>query len=252
MRILTLDIGNTAVKCTVFRDGRALGSSFLFERIPELLGPFFNQVGADAGIYCNVAGDAREFVKRIESLAGIEIMEFTHSTPVPIGIEYSTPGTLGLDRIAAAVGALLEADSALVVDAGTAITLDVVGDKSFKGGNISPGLDMRFRALHEFTSRLPLLGISTQEPPRFGDSTSSAIMAGVIQGSVAEIISAFNDARELYPDARLIMTGGNALELSRFIKVRGVEVETNPDLVGRGLEEILLYSKLNSFFSEHE
>ncbi len=252
MRILTLDIGNTAVKCTVFQDGRALGSSVLFERIPELLRPFFSQVSPDAGIYCNVAGDAHDFVKKIEILTGIVIMEFTRSTPVPIDIEYSTPETLGLDRIAAAVGALLEADSALVVDAGTAITLDVVAEKSFKGGNISPGVDLRFRSLHEFTSRLPLEHFNDSKLPAFGNSTSTAIQAGVINGVVGEIISAYDKVRELYHDARLLLTGGDAPNLSRLILERGIDAETYPSLVGRGLEEILLYSKLNSFLSKHE
>lgn len=242
MSVLTLDIGNSAVKCMALKDGEMLGSIALTDRDPELIEPFIRQFEVQVGIFCNVAGDASAFVKGIEDISGIKIVEFNHSTPVPIRIEYSTPGTLGLDRIAAAVGALATTESALVVDAGTAITLDVVAERSFKGGNISPGVDLRFRSLHEFTSRLPLEHCDGRDLLRFGDSTSMAIRSGVLHGVVAEIISTYNDMRTLYPEARVILTGGNAPMLARLINEKGISADLLPSLVGRGLEEILKYN----------
>ena len=103
-------------------------------------------------------------------------MRLSHETPLPIGVEYATPSTLGLDRIAAAAGASLVAEEALVVDAGTAVTLDIVSAIVSSEG-ISPRMRLRFRSLNRFTSRLPLVS-ATGDIPTFGYDTETAIRAG--------------------------------------------------------------------------
>ena len=110
------------------------------------------------------------------------------STPVPIGNAYLTPETLGADRLAAAVGAveLTGGGDCVIVDFGTAITIDLVTDGVFRGGCISPGLRMRFRALRDYTSRLPECS-PTDIDTEIGRSTREAIEQGVMQGVRYEI-----------------------------------------------------------------
>ena len=119
---------------------------------------------------------------------GVEVLEMNSLTPVPIGNDYLTPETLGVDRLAAAVGAVevLGLRDALIVDFGTAITIDLVENGVFRGGNISPGVRTRFRALHDYTSRLPECE-ATDEILRLGRSTRQAIEQGVMEGITHEI-----------------------------------------------------------------
>ena len=108
----------------------------------------------------------------------------SHKSKLPFKIEYETPDTLGTDRIAGVAGAfnLFPRSELLVIDAGTAITYDFLSEGVYKGGNISPGLNMRFKALNEFTGKLPLV-ITSDNFTNPGRNTADAILAGVIIGS---------------------------------------------------------------------
>lgn len=128
---------------------------------------------------------------------------------LPITIGYSTPETLGADRIAAAAGAhaLFPQDDCIVFDFGTAITIDFITRKGhFMGGNISPGMRMRFEAMHHFTNKLPLVSPSTPEMPA-GTSTSSAINSGIVLGIMFEV----QKYAETFPGHKIIFTGGDAI-----------------------------------------
>ena len=147
-------------------------------------------------------------------------LELNYLTPVPIKNQYKTPHTLGLDRLAAAIGAceLFPGKDLLVIDAGTAVTFDLIeSNGTFKGGNISPGLRSRFRALHEFTKKLPLIE-ETEEYPVIGQTTEEAIRAGVINGMVFEMDGTIDLLRENWPDLQPLLTGGDALFFERRLK----------------------------------
>lgn len=165
---------------------------------------------------------------------------FSANTPIPIRNDYGTPQTLGYDRLAAAVGAatLFPNENVLLIDMGTAIKYDFVSaDGAFKGGIISPGMKIRFRALHTFTKKLPLLeadGI----PPLVGNTTKSCIQSGVVNGIVAEL----NGIIERYAknnDLRIIITGGDAPFFESQIKYPKFAI---PNLVLVGLNRILQYN----------
>ena len=121
---------------------------------------------------------------------------FDHNTPVPIINCYDTPQTLGQDRLAAAVGAksLCPNENLLIIDAGSAITYDFVSDKGeYMGGNIAPGLKMRFTMLQRMTKKLPLVEVEENELiPLFGKNTRDAIAAGVIRGVAYEVSSVYS------------------------------------------------------------
>ena len=170
---------------------------------------------------------------------GLWVLEMNSLTPVPIGNDYLTPATLGVDRLAAAVGVVdMGYDNCLIVDFGTAITIDLVENGIFRGGNISPGVRTRFRALHDYTQRLPECN-PTEEVLPLGRTTSQAIEQGVMQGIVNEIegyISAFSKKNA---KITLIFTGGDA---KFFVKRIKNAIFAKWDPVVCGLNRILEYN----------
>ena len=154
--------------------------------------------------------------------------------------DYASPETLGADRLAAAVGAAYccKGHDLLIVDAGTCITYDYVSAEGhYLGGNISPGLGMRLRALHEQTARLPLVN-ADGEIERIGSNTINAIRAGVLQGVDYEITGYIRTMMRRKPDARIFLTGGNGYRFAQE-----TEVERNDALVEIGLNCILQYQQ---------
>ncbi len=164
----------------------------------------------------------------------------TNETPIPIKILYETPKTLGRDRIAVCVGAnyLMPNANLLVIDVGTAITFDIVNSRNqYVGGNISLGIDMRRRALHTFTAKLPLIEVD-DEAKLIGTTTETAISSGIIYGIAGEINSFIAAVAEVYPNLSVFLTGGSAKCFEKRIKSK-IFAERN--LVHIGLNRILNY-----------
>jgi type III pantothenate kinase len=172
-------------------------------------------------------------------------IELDANTPLPLENCYKTKETLGKDRIAAVVGAfdLYPHKNILIIDAGTAITYDILNDKrQYLGGNISPGIDMRFKALNQFTGKLPL--VSQQKYNKlFGTSTENAIRAGVQNGVIFEVDRAIDTFKEFYNNLKVIITGGNAEFFEKKLK-NSFFVHFN--LIAMGLNRILEYNRQNS------
>jgi len=162
-----------------------------------------------------------------------QFIELDHLTPLPIANLYETPETLGKDRIAAAVGAneLFPNQNVLVIDAGTAITYDFVSaENQYLGGNISPGLQMRFKALNRFTDKLPLVDSSAYFS-EIGKNTKEAIRGGVQNGILFEIEKTIEIFAEKYEDLQVILTGGDSAFLSQMLNA-DVLVHLNLTLIG--------------------
>ena len=175
---------------------------------------------------------------------------FDHNTPVPIVNRYDTPHTLGQDRLAAAVGAksLCPDENLLIIDAGSAITYDFVSDKGeYMGGNIAPGLKMRFTMLQRMTKKLPLVEVEENELiPLFGKNTRDAIAAGVIRGIAYEVKGYMRTLSEKVPHFQTFLTGGNAPYILNNVRTsrtekRDIRVEKNLVLIG--LNTILIFNK---------
>lgn len=238
---LIVDIGNTRVKLAVTRDGEiveeAAAETLASTRIDALLSAW---PGVERAIVCSTRGDgaaAAELVRRRVA----QTIEFTAATPVPIGVAYATPATLGRDRLAAAVGAatLFPGRNVLVADFGTALTVDLVtADGTFRGGAISPGMRTRFRALHDYTASLPLVG-PTDDGRLSGDTTESAVALGVMNGMTFEIEGYIREMSEIFGDLCVIFTGGDA---KHFVKRIKNTIFANWNLVVCGLDRILEYN----------
>ena len=175
---------------------------------------------------------------------------FDHMTPVPITNRYDSPQTLGQDRLAAAVGAkkLCPQENLLIIDAGSAITYDFVSEEGeYLGGNIAPGLKMRFMMLKQMTKKLPLVEVDENELiPLFGKNTRDAIAAGVIRGVAYEVKGYMRTISEKMPHFQTFLTGGNApyvLNNVRTSLTEKRELRYEKNLVLIGLNEILVFNK---------
>jgi type III pantothenate kinase len=181
--------------------------------------------------------DTPDFIIDLATLNIPFIHILSHNSKLPFRNEYQTPETLGSDRIAAIAGAYFHfpGKKVLVIDAGSAITYDFLAGKAYKGGNISPGISMRFKALHKFTSKLPLASTTVKfySP---GRNTIEAITAGVINGIVYEINEYIRTFEKKHSEIVVVLTGGD----SGYLKDRlNYKVNYMPDIVIDGLNYIL-------------
>ncbi len=236
----TVDRGNTVTKLALWRgeilERMALEENFCMPAVMSFLS------GADdvAGVaYCSVATcDDVEWLRDISPL----FINLDASIPLPLSIGYATPATLGADRIAGAVGAwsLTGGGDILVVDAGTAVTYDVVSGDRYLGGNIAPGLKMRLDSLHRFTRRLPWVEVPVEIncAPIPGITTADAMTRGALFGIVAETAYYRNC---LPSGAKVVMTGGDSKLLRSVMPWDDVIVDDM--LVSKGLNRILSYNE---------
>jgi type III pantothenate kinase len=165
----------------------------------------------------------------------------SHVTPLPITLDYSTPETLGRDRIATAVGAgtLFPGKTSLVVDAGTCITADVVTlGKIFSGGYIAPGIHLRWKAMHEHTAALPLIE-DYPEPRLIGRSTAEAVGIGGAMTAILELEGFVHRLTADYGEINVILTGGDAEYIFRNTRTA---IHLRPNLLMEGLREIQNYN----------
>jgi type III pantothenate kinase len=233
---LVIDSGNTRFKAAIFSGTRLEERhSFLIEE--ELKG-FLNHHTFNSAIVSSVSLDGNKMLGWINAT---KIFLLTPSLPLPIQIQYKTPQTLGVDRIAAVCGGLelFPERDALVIDAGTCITYDFIDrHKNYGGGAISPGIEMRFEALHTFTERLPLVS-KTGDLKLIGDSTETCIRSGVLNGAIAEMEGIITNYKQLYPDLGVVLCGGDSFFFENKLKPT---IFAAPDLVLSGLNRILLHN----------
>jgi type III pantothenate kinase len=244
---LVIDIGNTLTKLAWFDQGEIVESLRLEQPVPRNFLGVVRKRPAEAAILSSVgttSGDMdRDWEKDLRNLIVLD-----HRTPLPFKLVYKTPETLGRDRIAACAGAwhLYPGHPLVIMDLGTAITIDFISaDGEYPGGNISPGMYTRFKALHAFTAKLPLVEHDPSFPP-FGTDTRSAIASGVQEGIVFELNGYVEDFMTRYPGCKFIMTGGDA---SLFMSRLNGTIIHMPELVLKGLNCILEY---NLSFGRHD
>lgn len=241
MKRLIIDIGNTRCKWTIFEGQEMQQVHFASEFSATLLGHIFSE---NQEIKEAILSSVRDFPSECRDILTLQtdfFIELSHHTPVPIVNRYKTPETLGLDRLAAAIGAaaLYPGKPLLVIDAGTAITIDFVSaNNEYLGGNISPGIETRFRALNQFTGKLPLVELS-EKFDAIGTDTRSAIRAGVQQGVLFEIESYIRLFSTQHPDLIPIIAGGHATFIQSQLKATVILQE---HLTLLGLYEILKHN----------
>ena len=221
---LVVDIGNTLVKLAVFDDGRLVAQRCAERLLPSMLDDLLSGRRAAKAVVASTRGATGDAAETVRPFADY-LLEFTPQTPVPIGNAYRTPETLGRN--------------VLIVDFGTAVTIDLVtADNTFRGGCISPGMTMRFRALHDYTAALPLCGPAEDERLQ-GLATEDAVRLGVMNSLTFEIEGYIARMREKIDDLCVIFTGGDAKYFAKRIKNT---IFANCNLVFCGLDRILEYN----------
>lgn len=237
---LVIDIGNTKAKVAVFNDNTLVdvfrSSNQSLDCLPEILSRF----PIRQGILASVIDLTKEITEQLSNLT-FPIIRFNSETPLPIKNLYATPKTLGSDRLAAVIGAYDSnpGKNLLVIDAGTAITYDYMNKHGeYLGGNISPGKDIRFKALNHFTGKLPLISEDGTRVP-LGIDTETAIREGVLSGMNFEIKGYIESFKEKYPDLLVFLTGGDGFLFETNLKNH---IFADSFLVLKGLNRILNYN----------
>ncbi|MBR3615373.1 MAG: type III pantothenate kinase [Bacteroidaceae bacterium] len=234
---LIVDIGNNSSKYYLFNGKQLVLHSRRNNGTSGILSEWNKEFEIEKVIVSSVI-DLDDAARKEFGILGCPVLWFNSGTPTPLSIDYSTPHTLGSDRLAAATGAWNEAPGhdMLVIDCGSAITIDFVDRCGhYRGGNISPGIKMRLMALHDYTSRLPLIE-KEGETPVMGHDTETAIRSGVIRGICHEIEGYITEYREKYGDVLVFLTGGDEKSLKNSIKS---SIFADKYLVAKGLNCIL-------------
>ncbi len=249
---LIFDLGNTNKKMVVLPPG---------ELSPEAFSEMQDQIVSSPEISIQ---SVREFTSKfpsIEACIVASVIPFPasvtgwlrkrfrytgldHATPLPVRNLYNSPETLGKDRLAAAVAgfSMYPEQPVLVVSAGTAITYDLVtASGEYLGGGISPGMNMRFRALHTFTKQLPLLSYSEIDF-LVGNDTDRSVLTGVINGMAAEMEGMIARYTEEYPGIKVVLSGG---DLNYFVNRLKISIFALPNIVIYGLHQILAFNEPN-------
>lgn len=235
--IIAIDSGNTASKVGVFEHANLVA---IHEKTSydDLIG-LVRKLDPARIIICSVKIPVSDFIR---DLPADKLFLFDHQTAFPVRILYRTPQTLGLDRIALAVGAWTEfpGRNILVIGTGTCITYDFINSRGeYLGGGISPGIHMRLRSLHQFTANLPLVEFSA-DPPVIGDSSKNSILSGVVHGTLEEISGFIRYYRNNFKDLNVILSGGDVKFFESKLKD---SIFAIPNLVLKGLYSLYTYNE---------
>ena len=241
---LIIDVGNSFVKLAVFKGSslltvdRVRADEFLaavekkFTTYPDIRDTIVSSVGKL---------DEKDLLA-LQVFAPVHIL--THQSKIPFDNQYSTPHTLGVDRLALVTAAYsrYSMTNCLVIDAGTCITYDLITDQGvYLGGGISPGIDMRFKAMHHFTRKLPMIEHRDFDG-LIGDSTETSMISGVMNGVVNEMEGVITDYSEKFKLLTVILTGGDSLFLSKRLKST---IFAHSNFLLEGLNYILELNKRN-------
>lgn len=237
---LCIDWGNTLVKAAIFVKGE-LTESFSFD--PETaengIGGLINECQPSYAIISSVTSASADTENMLESTVK-RLIKMDDRTPTPVMNAYSSD-TVGADRLAMAVGAnsMFPDKNNLVVCLGTCVTYNFVQNtRTFRGGAISPGLHMRLRSMHEFTDRLPEVGVDG-EVLLLGYDTDTCMRSGAFYGIQSEVDGMINEFAQKYNDFNAVLTGGDMRYFEGKLKSK---IFADPDVILKGLNIILKHN----------
>jgi type III pantothenate kinase len=236
---ICLDLGNTRWKWAVFSDGKIGDEGILQDDGPEELNKIIEIYQPEKSILSSVVDHPAYFEELLKRKTKYHKLD--HHSRVPVTTPVTKPESIGADRLALVVAAAFYFPDRnnLVIGLGSAITFNYVNRfHQFIGGSISPGMEMRFRALHEFTAKLPLVKPHWNFP-LLGYDTKTNIQSGVIFGMAKEIDGVIEAYEERYDNLHVLMTGGDAQYFNPFLKKN---ITQDPYLIFKGLYVISEYN----------
>lgn len=230
IEVILLDIGNSKIKSAEVINGE-IGPTQQWDELGDLI---LKYDGSIPIMYCSTRQiDDEVFGDR-------DITRLTHLSKMPIELDYTTPETLGTDRIAAAVGALdlFPEQNTLLIDLGTCLTMDFVDSEGdFKGGVIAPGLKMRMKAMASYTDKLPDISSEWQSmnPELIGRSTKECLLSGSYTSILHEIRGIITEFEKDFTSINVILSGGDAEFFESKLKAH---IFAGSKIVQRGLYRI--------------
>ena len=239
MNTLSIDIGNSKIKLDYWANEGILFRTeydfFPFDEIKKSV----EDLSVSGIIVSSVRKDNEEIIHKLKDKSGCHLIVDFNQEEIrkyyKERIRYS--GNIGPDRVGAFLGAeiIKSLTSKLIVDAGTALTLDI-SDKegNYIGGNISLGLYSRMKALAMSTEKLPQIS-DIDYPHPFGEDTATAITAGAKNGVIGEVLYTIGEALKVYNIEWVIVTGGDYKYFSSNIRQEFKNCFYDEYLVGRGL-----------------
>lgn len=238
-RIACIDLGNTRVHCALIENTDATNVIHIpVEAFREDLPQWLAANEFDGVAFCSVVPQHMEVLAEIAQLSGQSVHHLTHTTAPGLKINYPKPAEIGQDRLADAIAAqLLIGDSTLILDAGTAVTVDLVDkDKGYLGGLIAPGLAIMSDYLHEKTAKLPKIALEDiRDDMPFGQSTASSMalacavgFTGMVEALTKRALDEFQKNGCSSP--HLLATGGSITRLLN--KTDAWQIEPNLTLIG--------------------
>jgi type III pantothenate kinase len=240
-----IDAGNTRIKVGIFED-ESLVETIIFPSHP--IQNLYSFLAARTFENCIISSviDLPPHIINYLRMKSDHLFEFETQNRLPIENKYKSPQTLGKDRLALAVGgsAKYPGKDVLIISAGTCITYNFVSAKgAFMGGAISPGMRMRFGAMHDDTAALPLITENETETDKpismIGNNTEASILSGVVNGIKYEIEGFVNQFSRKYKSCAVILSGGDARYLADKLSI---ETDVEPDLALIGLNLILKFN----------
>ncbi len=238
-RQLVIDLGNTLAKAAVY-EGNDLISREQFSTDTVLVDWLLSQRRIKRAIIGSVRPIPKDVMNLFSENKGFIVLG--HETPLPFQLAYKSPHTLGRDRIAAVAAAFhrFPGQNVLVIDMGTCITFDLIDSEGiYRGGAISPGVGMRFKAMNRFTASLPLVEAS-ESVPLIGDTTAGSLQSGVMHGVQAEISGIISAYEGIYKELTVLIGGGDNKYFDKRFK-NNIFAASN--LVLEGLKVILDFNE---------
>jgi type III pantothenate kinase len=234
-----IDQGNSVTKIAFFQNDFLIKKASFEDAEISGLRTFLEIYPTGDIFFSTVRATASEIEVHLPSSHRLIYLDRTHQ--MPFLMDYSTPDTIGLDRLANAAGAIerFGARDILIIDCGTCITSTFLKNGVLKGGAISPGIRIRFAALHQFTGGLPLLDFDHALPKMIGDSSSGSIRSGVIWGIIHEIRGTIDHYCSENDKLNVIITGGDGGFLGSYLKS---PIFADENLTLRGLHQIYLFN----------
>lgn len=238
---LIIDIGNTRTKVGVFSKEQLIKKGLLNKKWSAK--DLHNWLGNRKIINVALSNTAK-LDQRIDNALKNNFayyLHLNHKTALPITNAYKSPETLGRDRLSVAVAAagLFPEKNCLIIDAGTCITYDFIDEnKKYHGGSITPGLEMRLKAMNAFTAKLPLVDRKKLKDT-IGKDTVTSLRTGAQHGATLEMEGFIRDYKSRFGDVQVLLTGGDA---NYFAKTLKTKIFVNPNLVLIGLNKILLHN----------
>ena len=242
MANLVIDIGNSFTKLAIFNGDKMVWMEAYPDINTTILTDIFNTYNLRKAIVSSVKKKAESWEQYLGRQIGL--IRFSNDMAKSVKNHYKTPQTLGADRVAAVTGAqaLYPGEASLVIDAGTCVTYDMIdADGNYFGGSISPGLNMRYKALSYYTSALPLLTADHEFDSAFGYDTASSIRSGVQNGIKFEVLGFIETYFKQQPQLNILLTGGDSFFFDTVLKnsIFAPQIKIEPHLVLAGLNAVI-------------